>query len=67
MLMPHGRPATIRVLKKLDPSVKIAASGPMDSEKVGDATGMDKIAFPMKPYTAEKPLVTMHRVLSEAA
>ena len=69
MLMPHmDGPATIRVLKKLDPGVKIiAASGLMDSEKVKDATGLDNIAFLMKPYTAEKLLVMMHKVLVEAA
>ncbi|HXJ55244.1 MAG TPA: PAS domain S-box protein [Verrucomicrobiae bacterium] len=69
MLMPHmDGPSTIRVLKKLDPSVKvIAASGLMDSEKVKDATGLEKIAFLMKPYTAEKLLTTVHRVLAEAA
>ena len=69
MLMPHmDGPSTIRVLKRLDPSVKIiAASGLMDVEKVRDVTGMEKIAFLMKPYTAEKLLTTLHRVLTEAA
>jgi PAS domain S-box-containing protein len=69
MLMPHmDGPSTIRVLKRLDPSVKIiAASGLMDVEKVRDITGLEKIAFIMKPYTAEKLLTTVHRVLSEAA
>jgi len=69
MLMPHmDGPATIRVLKRIDPSVKIiAASGLMDVEKVKDATGLTHIAFLMKPYTAEKLLSTLHRVLVEAA
>ena len=69
MLMPHmDGPATIRVLKRIDPSIRIiAASGLMDGEKVKDATGMERIAFLMKPYTAEKLLTTVHRVLSEAA
>jgi CheY-like chemotaxis protein len=69
MLMPHmDGPATIRVLKRLDPTVRvIAASGLMDGEKVKDATGLEKIAFLMKPYTAEKLLTTVHRVLTEAA
>ena len=69
MLMPHmDGPATIRVLKRIDPSVKIiAASGLLDVEKVKDATGMEQIAFLMKPYTAEKLLTTVHRVLAEAA
>ena len=67
MLMPHmDGPATIRVLKKLDPLVRIiAASGLMDSEKVKDATGLDNIAFLMKPYTAEKLLTTVHKMLHE--
>jgi CheY-like chemotaxis protein len=67
MLMPFmDGPATIRVLKKMDPNVKIiAASGLMDSEKVKDATGMDHIAFLMKPFTADKLLETVHKVLNE--
>jgi hypothetical protein len=66
MLMPFmDGPATIRVLKKIDPEVKvIAASGLMDNEKVRDATGMDNIAFLMKPYTAEKLLNAIHNVLN---
>jgi len=69
MLMPHmDGPATIRVLKRIDPSVRIiAASGLMDSEKVKDATGLENIAFLMKPFTAEKLLTTVHKVLAEAA
>jgi PAS domain S-box-containing protein len=67
MLMPYmDGPATIRVLRKLDPEVKIiAASGLMDNEKVKDATGMANIAFLMKPYTAEKLLHTLHKTLTE--
>jgi two-component system cell cycle sensor histidine kinase/response regulator CckA len=69
MLMPHmDGPATIRVLKSIDPAVKIiAASGLMDAERVKDATGCEHIAFLMKPYTAEKLLTTIKRVLAEAA
>ncbi len=65
MLMPYmDGPATIRVLKKLDPAVRIvAASGLMDSERVKDATGIDNIAFLMKPYTTEKLLNTIHDLL----
>jgi CheY-like chemotaxis protein len=67
MLMPFmDGPATIRVLKKMDPNVRIiASSGLMDNEKVKNATGMDNIAFLMKPYTADKLLQTVHKVLSE--
>jgi PAS domain S-box-containing protein len=66
MLMPFmDGPSTIRVLKKMDPDVKIiAASGLMDSEKVRDATGMDNITFLMKPYTAEKLLSALHKLLN---
>jgi DNA-binding NtrC family response regulator len=53
-------------LRKLDPQVKIiAASGLMDGERVRDATGMDNIAFLMKPYTTEKLLNTVHNLLHE--
>lgn len=69
MLMPHmDGPAMIRVLKRIDPSVKIiAASGLMDGDKVRDATGLDHIAHLMKPYTADSLLTAVHRTLSEAA
>jgi DNA-binding NtrC family response regulator len=45
----------------------IAASGLMDCEKVKDLTGLDQLAFLVKPYTAEKLLTLMRRVLAEAA
>jgi DNA-binding NtrC family response regulator len=67
MIMPHmDGPATIRVLKKLDPNARvIAASGLMDAEKVKDSTGLEHLAFLMKPFTAEKLLSTVQQVLSE--
>lgn len=66
MLMPQmDGPATIRVLKRIDPKLKIiASSGLMDDDKVKDATGLEHIEFLMKPYTAEKLLTTVHRVLA---
>jgi PAS domain S-box-containing protein len=69
MLMPHmDGPATIRVLKRIDPNVRvIATSGLLDGEKIRNATGMEQISFLMKPYTAEKLLNTVHRLLAEAA
>ncbi len=69
MLMPHmDGPAMIRVLKRMDPAVKIiAASGLMDGEKVRDATGLEKIAHLMKPYTADRLLTVIHQTLTEAA
>jgi PAS domain S-box-containing protein len=65
MVMPYmDGPATIRSLKKLDPEIKvIAASGLVDGQKVKDATGLDQIAFLMKPYTAEKLLGMVYDVL----
>ena len=39
----------------------------MDAEKVKDITGLDNIAFLMKPYTAEKLLTILQQVLNEAA
>jgi CheY-like chemotaxis protein len=68
MLMPFmDGPSTIRVLRKMDPNVKIiAASGLMDNEKVKDATGMDNIIFLMKPFTAEKLLTTVHNLIVAA-
>lgn len=69
MLMPHmDGPATIRVLKRIDPNVRvIATSGLLDGEKVRNATGMEQIAFLMKPYTAEKLLTSVHKLVAEAA
>jgi len=66
MLMPFmDGPATIRVLRKLDPSLRIiAASGLLDHEKVKDATGMDNLAFLLKPYTTEKLLATVHKMIA---
>ena len=69
MLMPHmDGPATIRVLKRIDPNVRIiATSGLLDGEKVRNATGLEQISFLMKPYTAEKLLTSIHRLVAEAA
>ena len=66
MLMPFmDGPATIRVLRKLDPNLRIiAASGLLDHEKVKDATGMDNLAFLLKPYTTEKLLATVHKMIA---
>ena len=67
MLMPNmDGPATIRVLKKLEPNLRvIAASGLFDLDKVKDSTGMDQIAFLHKPYTVESLLRTLNQVLHE--
>jgi len=66
MLMPHmDGPATIRTLRKIDPDLRIiAASGLFDFEKVRDTTGLDRIPFIPKPFTAENLLRTVHQALS---
>jgi len=61
----HDGPATIRVLRKLDPRVKvIAASGLLDSEKVKDATGLDNIAFLMKERLKTEAKVQLPKPLA---
>jgi CheY-like chemotaxis protein len=67
MLMPFmDGPATIRVLKKLDPNVRIlACSGLMDSERAREATGLENLTVLMKPFTTEKLLTSVHNLLHE--
>ena len=66
MLMPHmDGPAVIKVLKRLDPSVRIVAlSGLMDSDRVKAATGRDDIELISKPFTAETLLTVVHDALN---
>jgi CheY-like chemotaxis protein len=66
MLMPHmDGPAVIKVLKRLDPSVRIVAlSGLMDSDRVKAATGRDDIELIAKPFTAETLLTAVHDALN---
>jgi PAS domain S-box-containing protein len=67
MLMPNlDGPGTIKVLKKLEPGLKvIAASGLMDGKNIRETTGYADIEFLAKPFSAEKLLSTIHQVLSE--
>ena len=69
MLMPHmDGPATIRVLRRIDPALKIiAASGLMDSDRVRETTGVEGIPLLAKPYTAEKLLGTVSHALHPPA
>ncbi len=69
MLMPHmDGPATIRVLRRIDPSLKIiAASGLMDNERLRETTGEEGIPLLSKPYTAERLLVTVSQMLQPQA
>lgn len=66
MMMPFmDGPATIRALKKLDPSVKIiAASGLAANEKIAEAANLGVQTFLSKPYTAERLLVALAELLT---
>ncbi|HLE61758.1 MAG TPA: PAS domain S-box protein [Pyrinomonadaceae bacterium] len=67
MLMPFmDGSATIRALHKMNPQVKIiAASGLSATHKAGDASMEGVKIFLSKPYTAEKLLKAMARVLRD--
>jgi PAS domain S-box-containing protein len=67
MVMPNmDGPATIRVLRKLDPYLPIiASSGIMDPGKVRELTGLDDLAFLEKPYSADTLRHSIHRVLQK--
>ncbi|VVB88747.1 Chemotaxis protein CheY [uncultured archaeon] len=56
--------ASIRVLRKINPKVKIiAASGLADKDKLAKVEDISANAFLLKPYTAEKLLKTIHEVI----
>ena len=58
--------ATIRVLRKLDPALKIiAASGLMTSEQTAELQTLNVNAALTKPFTAEKLLTTLRDVLKQ--
>src|SRR5687767_15031125 len=65
MMMPFmDGPATIRALQKMNPEVKIiAASGLTAGHKAGEASLEGVKMFLGKPYTAEKLLVSLAKVL----
>jgi hypothetical protein len=67
MMMPYmDGPATIRALRRLDPSVKIiATSGLKPEDKMADAAQLGVKNFLPKPYTAEKLLKTVAAALKE--
>jgi PAS domain S-box-containing protein len=57
--------AGIRVLRKINPKVKIiAASGLAEKEKLAKVVDINANAFLPKPYTTERLLKTIHEVLS---
>lgn len=56
--------AMMRVLKKLEPNIKVIATSGMDQDsKFADLKTLGMKAFLSKPYTAEKILVTLREVL----
>jgi PAS domain S-box-containing protein len=65
MVMPFmDGPATIRVLQRMNPKVRIiAASGLGANERVGEGSLTGVAVFLNKPYTAEKLLKTLAKVL----
>ena len=65
MVMPFmDGPATIRVLQRMNPKVRIiAASGLGANERVGEGSLTGVAVFLNKPYTAEKLLKTLAGVL----
>lgn len=67
IMMPHmDGLATIRNLRKLDPSVKIiAASGLTDKTRNVEFEAMGVSSFLAKPYNAVELLDIVHRLLSE--
>ncbi|VVB94140.1 Chemotaxis protein CheY [uncultured archaeon] len=66
MAMPNmDGPACIRVLRKIDPGVKvIAVSGLIEKDKLAKVKDAHINAFLSKPYTAEILLRTIHEVIS---
>jgi PAS domain S-box-containing protein len=68
MMMPFtDGPATIRALRRLNPTIKIiAASGLTTNEQSADLTNLKVNAFLAKPYTAEKLLVTLSEVIKKS-
>lgn len=67
MAMPHmDGLATIRVLKKLNPNLKIiAASGLSSTEQLSEVAGLGVTNFLTKPFTAEKLLTTISEILKQ--
>jgi CheY-like chemotaxis protein len=63
--MPHmDGLTTIRILKKMNPNIRIIATSGLRSEgKASDVAGLGVKTFLSKPYTADKLLVTLARIL----
>ena len=69
MMMPvMGGQATIQVLQRLNPDVKIiAASGLANDGSSARSSAMGVNHFLPKPFTAQTILTALHQVLSEPA
>jgi CheY-like chemotaxis protein len=68
MMMPFmDGQATIRALQKLDPEAKIiAVSGLMQNHKADEVANNGKVIFLHKPYTTEKLLKTLRKLLKRS-
>ena len=68
MMMPYmDGPATIRALRKLNPSVRIiASSGLTENARMAEASTAGVKTFLSKPYTAEKLLQALAELLGES-
>lgn len=59
-------PATIRAVQRIAPAVRIiAVSGLPEERKLAEVTDRQQIDFLQKPYTTERLLCTLHRLLQE--
>ena len=61
-------PATILVLKRMNPAVKIIATSGLSADGgAAKAAGRDVKHFLPKPYTAQTVLMMLNKVLSDSA
>lgn len=60
--------AMMRVLKKLEPKIKVIATSGIDQDaKFEELKALGMKAFIAKPYTAEKVLTTLRQILDAPA
>ena len=68
MKPPCARQATIQVLQRLNPDVKIiAASGLANDGSSARSAAMEVQHFLSKPFTAQTMLTALHQVLNDRA
>lgn len=68
LMMPHmdGR-ATVKALRRINPDVKaILMSGMLDSQKILETADLGHVDFLLKPFSTEKVLTLLQKVLSTA-